>query len=436
MYKPGSILLMLLLLCFSYSCYDTNNNFGDSLVDTSFRNVVVDTNTVVVTTSKIDSLETSGKSTILLGKYTHSLWGKLISRSYIPYNRPTYSTDGEETVVLDSLVLILSHKGYFAGDTTQSNQFNIHLLTEKIVLNDNGYLYNNSSFAYDPDPIGQYSYKPEPGDTTRFEIRLSDKLGEELLARFHTRDPSVTESEWFEEYFKGIVIIPEEEMCESIIAYSVGDTLGALALRYHLVDDWETEKELLITPYTNTQFNNIRQDCADTILDPSQSEMSSNELQNRGFLMGGAGWLTILEFPHLNNLLHEGERVDIHTAYLKIYPDPGSYGGYNALPDSIYLYITDENNVVTDAVTDYLGEQVQSGVLVEDDVFRENTYYYFDVSTFMQQELGAIGMYKHKLQLVFDATTYTETVKNMTFFDQEGELPIVLQLTLSIYESY
>ena len=91
---------------------------------------------------------------------------------------------------------------------------------------------------------------------------------------------------------------------------------------------------------------------------------------------------------------------------------------------------------MTDAVTDYLGTELQGGTLVKDDSFVENTYYYFDISTFLQEELGAFGKYKHNLQLVFKEDTYTQTFRNLTFSDQEGKSPIVLQLTYKIYESY
>ena len=98
--------------------------------------------------------------------------------------------------------------------------------------------------------------------------------------------------------------------------------------------------------------------------------------------------------------MQQGTQVEIESALLKIYPEQGTYSDYNTLPDSLYLYIADENNVVTDAVTDYLGSEVQRGTLSEDNTFNENTYYYFDVTQFMQEELGAFGMYKHNLQLV------------------------------------
>ena len=128
-----------------FSCYEEIGPNGSDLVDSAFRNIRIDTSTVVVTSVLIDSLETSGKNVALVGRYKHSLWGVVSSHSFIAYESPCYGTDPDETVVLDSLVLSLAFDGRFVGDTTLQQTLSIYQLTEKIVLNDNGYLYNNSS---------------------------------------------------------------------------------------------------------------------------------------------------------------------------------------------------------------------------------------------------------------------------------------------------
>jgi hypothetical protein len=400
--------------------------------------VQVDTSTVWVTSVLIDSLETSGQGIALAGEYVHPVWGRMVSSAFIPYERPSYGTDADETVVLDSLVLLLSPNGYFLGDTTMPLTVGIHLLTEKISLNDNGYLYNRSSVAYADEPLATYTFRPRPGEADFLEIRLSDALGDDLLTKFHASDQAVS-ADRFEDYFRGVALIPEGESNRALLAFSVGDTAAALSLRYHIIDELENNQELLFKAKAGTQFNHIVHDRTGTLLEgyPSrQVEIPSGELGNRGVLMCGIGWYTRLEFPYLNNYLEQGAYIGIEQAYLKIYPEPGSYSAYNTLPDSIYLYIADENNVITDAVKDYLGEEVQVGVLIKDDTFYENTYYYFDVTDFMQQEAGASGKYKHNLQLVYNANDYTRTLKNLTISDQQGRTPIILQLTYTIYESY
>lgn len=429
----------LLLLCSTlFSCYDENNSYGDNLVDSAFRNVMVDSCTVTVASSIIDSLETTGQGLALVGQYTHSLWGTVSASAYLPYSSPTYTTEADEVVRLDSLVLALSYGGYSIGDTTQPMRLTVHRLLEKVILNENDYLYNNSSFAYDPEPIATCTFKPKPGDSERLEIRLPDELGEDMLTRLHNRDDGVS-GDRFEDYFKGLVVVPDLDVCRNIVSFSVGDTASALILRYSIEDAIAQEAECVIYPNTETQFYHVDHDRTGTAMESlplKNLEVASSELDNRGVLFGGIGWYSNLGFPHLNDILQQGERISIESAYLKIYPEPGSWSEFNPLPDSLFLYIIDENNVVTDAVTDYLGTEVQSGTLVKDDSFLENTYYYFDVSTFMQEELGASGKYKHSLQLVFGEDDYTQTFRNLTFSDQEGRSPIVLQLTYKIYESY
>ncbi|CCY39355.1 putative uncharacterized protein [Tannerella sp. CAG:118] len=430
--------LLLLLCMFLFSCYDEKNNYGDNLVDSVFRNISVDSCTVTVTSTIIDSLETTGQGLALVGKYTHSLWGTVSACTYLPYSFPVYNTEADEVVRLDSLVLALSYGGYSIGDTMQPMRLTIHRLLEKVILNDNGYLYNKSSFAYDPEPIAACIFKPKPGNNERLEIRLPDELGEDMLIRLHNRDDILLDDR-FEDYFNGLVILPDPNICQNIISFSVGDTASALILHYSIEDAITQEAECIIKPKTETQFYHIDHDRTGTIMEgfPTENvEVYSSELNNRGILFGGIGWYSCIGFPYLNEILQQGERVSIESAYLKIYPEPKTWSEFNPLPDSLYLYIIDENNVTVDVVTDYLGTKIQSGTLIKDDSFAENTYYYFDISTFLQEELGAFGKYKHNLQLVFDEETYTQTFHNLTFSDQEGKSPIVLQLTYKVYESY
>lgn len=430
------IISILLLCCCLTSCYNEDNSFGETLVNSVFRNVYVDTCSVVVTTSKIDSLETNGKGVALIGNYTHSIWGRVSAEAYIPYETPSYGTDIDETVVLDSLVLVLKYNGYALGDTNTYQTYNIHKLTEKIVLNDNSYLYNSSSFAYAQQPVATVRFRPR----TKYEIevRLPDEIGNDLLSRLHQRDVMMS-SDRFDEYFKGFAIVPDYAQCSSLLSFAVGDTASAMIIRYHIKGEANNGQECVITPNTEKEFYNISHDRGSTELkdyDLRNVEIPSESISNRGFLFGGLGWFTRLKFPYLNNILDHGKKVSIEMAYLKIYPELGTYSDLNPLPDSIYLYITDENNIVMDAVQDYLGEEVQSGVLIKDATSPENTYYTFDVTDFMQQELGAFGMYKHNLQLVFAEDDYTKTFRNLTISDKNGHHPISLNLTYKIYESY
>ncbi|MCD8265137.1 MAG: DUF4270 domain-containing protein [Tannerellaceae bacterium] len=400
----------------------------------------MDTSTVTVSTMKIDSVDTSGKEVILLGQYKHPLWGMLKSSTYITYSVPGYSTDIDKIVVVDSVTLVLDYTGSYVGDTMSYQTYHVHQLTEKITLNDYGYLYSHSTVAYDPQPVGSITFRPRPlGAEDKLEIILSNEIGEDLLERFHYRDLSVS-SDRFEDVFKGLIVIPDAEQTDCMLSFSVTDATGTMVIYYHSIEDGEdTPYELTFTPDATRQFNHIDHIREGSLLEQFNetiTEFPSEQIGNRGFGMCGIGYYTNLQIPYLNNLALQGEQVEIEQAVLKIYPEPGTYSDFNELTGDIYLYIVDENNVVTNAVTDYLGTQVQSGTLVKDEVFLENTYIYFDVSTFIKEELGATGVYKHALRVVFGDEDYTTTIKNLTISDQYGQSPVVLEILYSIYGSY
>jgi len=443
MNKLWALWITIFLSCsLFYSCYDEQNTFGDKLISSTFRNVTSDTCTVSVTNVLMDSVETTGKSLYLLGHYTNERWGTSTAMAYLPYSHPTYGTDRDKTVKLDSIVLHLKMTGYSVGDTTQVQHFTVHRLLEKIQLNsESSKLYSTSSFKYDPTPIGEVTFKPRPHRVDTVEIRLPDELGNDMLDKLHRRADAVNIDHW-EDYFKGLVVVPDKSVCKSIQAFAVSDTASAIILHYHVADETDNAQECYINVNTSKSFYHIDHDRSNSLLSKYTAkknlEIPSSDLGNLGFLFAGIGWYSRLEFPTLNSIMQQGSEVKIQSAYLRIYPLPDSYGDFNQLPDSVYLYIADENNVVTQAVTDYLGKEVQSATLLKDLQNKTNTCYTFDISNFISSEMGTFGMYKHNLHLVFDSDTYTKSFKNITFYNsrgnREGKYGVKLIVTYKIYD--
>ena len=133
------------------------------------------------------------------------------------------------------------------------------------------------------------SFKPKPKGGEKLEVRLPDALGQDLLSRFHAQDQAVSEDR-FEDYFKGVAIVPDLAGSESLLTFTVADSSAALVLHYHLSDELSTEKELWFFPNTDTQFNHIDHDRSGTDMAgyPMKGvEIPSAELSNRGVLFGG-----------------------------------------------------------------------------------------------------------------------------------------------------
>ena len=61
------------------------------------------------------------------------------------------------------------------------------------------------------------------------------------------------------------------------------------------------------------------------------------------------------------------------------------YNGKYPLPKSLTLYTADQNNSTQSVITDLSGNSVQTGNLVEDNVYYEDTHYSFDITSFIKR---------------------------------------------------
>lgn len=68
----------------------------------------------------------------------------------------------------------------------------------------------------------------------------------------------------FEDYFKGIVIIPDEQQSYSLLGFQVADSLSALILHYHIESGYENHQKLVF--HRIQQHNSINYNMTDMIL--------------------------------------------------------------------------------------------------------------------------------------------------------------------------
>lgn len=87
-----------------------------------------------------------------------------------------------------------------------------------------------------------------------------------------------------------------------------------------------------------------------------------------------------------------------------------------------------------DVITDLLGTSVQNGSLVTDEMAPENTYYSFDITSFLQNNLGAIGYNRKNLKLMLPDDLFFTTLKGVVFGDmQHTTNPVKLTLRYKVY---
>lgn len=412
------------------SCISDNFSIGDNLTSTNGRSIIVDTCTVELSTQlSTDSIVTSGLSRIFTGRYNSSDFGIITSHSYFDFSQPLYSTDefGSEATVsvnFDSISLILKYDDFKYGDTTQVQTLNIYRLSEIIELDDKSQLYSTSSILCESEPWATRQFiRPNEfyENDSILELRLPDEFGLELIGMMHARSDTLDTFENFQRYFKGIKLSPGENDNASINSFAVDGSYPMIRLYYRIIGPTsETEKYMDMNVSTSTAFSQIETDRSNTSLHSisrKNNSLSSDETENRTYIQGLIGLYTKLTFPYINDMLKIGDFVAVSQAYLYVYPVLGSYSDFTPLPGNLSLNYLDENGKALDIYVDQSTTQVQSGSLVEDKIYNINTYYAFDISSYLAQEIEAIGMNKSALQLHLTDTEKANTFKSLVLGD-------------------
>ena len=106
------------------------------------------------------------------------------------------------------------------------------------------------------------------------------------------------------------------------------------------------------------------------------------------------------------------------------------------LPQNLTLYTTNEDNVRQDVITDLTGSSVQTGNLVVDDMAYEETYYSFDITSFLQSNLGTTGYNRQKLQLFLPDNLFYTTLQGVIFGDSEHTANKKNTKLIILYKTY
>lgn len=388
---------------------------------------------------------TSGLSRIFEGKYTSSDFGTITAHSYFDFNPPGYSTsefgsNATVTVKFDSITLILKYDNFSYGDTTQVQTLNIYKLGQIIELDDNSRLYSTSSVPAETTPWATYRFN-RPNEhyenDSILELRLPDEFGLELIDLMQAQSDLLETYENFQTYFKGIKLSPGTNDNAAVNSFTLNSEYPVIRLHYTTIGAVTTEEnEIDMTVNTSTAFSQIEVDRSNTLLSSLNynNPLPSAETENKIYLQGLTGLYTKLSFPDLNEILKLGDYVVISAAYLYFYPASGTYNAFTPLPSNLSLNYLDETGKPMDIYVDASTTQVQSGgTLVEDYIYNKN-YYAFDVTSYMQSELGVIGMYKSTLQLYLDDTEKNNTLKSLVlggdsmFSEEENRVKLIIYI--------
>lgn len=426
-----------LLMMIIAGCKDTTGTVGLDLPDDEQLNVtIVDTLSIQSSTVLIDTLDTRDAGRILSGAYTDPYLGRVHASGFCTFTLPT-SFGLSDQAQYKQLELFVK-PNYYYGQSGQQQHLSIHRVTEEIAPDEEGGpLYNTDTFAYEANSLGESTFIPE--ETDSLSIALSDALGKQLFDAILRGDELTLEEDEFQKFLKGLALLGNDEANTALTGFDA-DSTGDIALRLHY-SDYESgvlEEEYVSFPAEwASSFSHIdseRPAPLSQLKDPNDA-LPSTATQNRTYVQNGVGLVTRLEFPTLERLFNVvEENYTLVKAELYLFPIPHSYEEATPLPSSLQLVVADEHNRTVGYLTDDSGN-IQTASPTVDEEFNANTFYEFDVTTFIQNELDTQVNTGYGLLVTTTEDTFRSTTDRLVLGSHEHpEYKMYVQLTLSEFE--
>jgi len=211
---------------------------------------------------------------------------------------------------------------------------------------------------------------------------------------------------------------------------------------YYEEPDVYTDYKHVDFPYNNrsNQFNQISADRTGTplaILKTLQAsrpnpliptDAPSNLTGNQVYVQGATGIQTKIGMPYIDNVTTLPDYIGILKATLTLKPIRGTYTQELPLPPQLELSQSDENNGLGAPIT--LNGGIEYGSLNTDFIFGVNTYYTYDVTTYVKAQVALGGVTNNALILNTPVTSMASTVNRAIFGDQSNP---TYNITLQIY---
>ena len=375
--------------------------------------------------SIIDSLSTSSSGTVLAGNYNDATFGKITAKSFFEVTPPPIA-DLATNATFDSLELIIRPDKSYYGDTTFNTQLSVYQLQTEMTfpLYQQNVFYNNTDFAVDPTPLGSVNKLIFPNITDTISIRLSDAKGNELFNLYKSNDYVMQTQSNFLTYFKGLQLSPSATGMHAV--YGFHDSL-IMRLHYHETGVFLVNRNLDFTFYNsdNKQFNQVKSDRTGTpvaVFNSTNKEIVSTSTNDQAYSQYLTGLAVKIKFPTLRGLLQRPDYVKILRAELVIKPIKNSYGTTTPLPPQVYAVTTDQTNT-PGAPLSFLssnGTIAETGNLILDQLYNENTSYTYDVTSYLQQQILVGSSNQNGLLLIPPTPASISTLNRVIIGDQKN----------------
>lgn len=416
--KKNNLLLLpyaLIGMCLFSSCTKTTIDFGSDGTDGDPNITMIDTFSVELGTLQVDSFLTNASEHFIAGSHTDPQLGKITVKSYFEITSPALDLRDCTNCSFDSIDIRLKVSSGYMGDTSVPFTLNLYEVTQAMNETGSSAGYNVSNFSYSSTPIATKTFMIRPSRKNEISIRLPDEFGRNFFRMMRTNSDTVTNDTRFKRYLKGLCL--ETSSSNNAVFYfdkTPGDSV--MQLHYTEAGTAPVAKTAYFTvSSTDNQFNSYTYERSGTSLaafTPKKKQLISSTLTgNTAFMHNNSGLYPKIKFNHLYNIKELHPFVQVLRAELEIKPVANSYQPVTIypLPPSIEMRVTDNQNYIDGSAltaSDGMGVYTQTGNLVIDNLYGENTSYTYDITGFVNTVISA-GVFSEYALLMVPSGAYS-----------------------------
>jgi len=436
-------------------------DFGNSYIDDnkSAQIVVVDTATIDVSTTFVDSVSTAGTGYLMVGSYNDDWLGKVTSRSFFQVAPPPSLPAIDPRIdTYDSIGMIFFFRpgSPYYGDTTQYQTYVVNQVDTLMELPpfNNGWF---SSYLLPTGPdLGSTSVRIEPnrpvsngtiasntsqgtGDTVR--IRLDDQLGQTIYNMVYNKSDTVKNSTKWLKWFHGLSLSPGAGAPANIINGIKDSCIMRIYYRENAL--FSTEK-FIDFEFTNknVQYNYVTTDRTGKPIAglnrPTQTVQPppltpSAQIGHAGYVQSMEGLNVKLTFPYLNAIALRRDFIGLLRAQLIVRPVPGSFSQIWRLPPQVGIFTTDQHNQLGAPLPSLGSGGAQTGSLIQDYFNPLNTVYTYDVTNFVASQLINPSPAARQTGLMLAILPPAENSAFNRLIVADQSYPVTQRITLTVY---
>ncbi|MCS6967693.1 MAG: DUF4270 family protein [Cytophagales bacterium] len=405
--RQGNIAFLIavgLLLVACDESFDLTLNIRQTELISTFY---TDTLTLRTGIQYLDSVQTN--NFILVGSVSDEEVGTLRAESFfkvlLPRQNLRFTTEESNTVIFDSLVLILNYN-YQYGDTTAAQTIVVNRLT---VAPDTARKYYSFDKLPYGEEVGRLHYKL-PRNPNVMRIKLSDALGREIISKEGKAE--LQNQTNFEQYFKGLRLAAEGPDKAAIFGFDLLQSRMTLYFRNNPADTVSRFHNFFFYNPGRDPFSQLTlsEGSAFAHLQPNYQKgqlfaslpsvryIPTRRVGNLGYVHTGMQIATRIEFPYLQSLQKPGKRILINRALLSFQPSAKNFEApwrqINAPPPTtVILGIADqEGRLVRNAAGNplFVPEETNRNLRLERSYIASGrTYPDLDITTYLQNALDS-----------------------------------------------